>query len=44
MAHVVIEGGLVVGIFAEPQPHLENYEEISDSDPRITDFYQQQTQ
>ncbi len=44
MAYVVIENNFVVGVFSRPQPHLENYEEISNSDPRITDFYQQQTQ
>ena len=42
MAHVVIENGLVVGVFALAQPHLNGYQEISEDDPRIPDFYQRQ--
>lgn len=39
MAHVVFNvEGEITGIFGRPQPQLEGYQEIDDSDPRIAEF------
>jgi len=38
MVNVIIENGVVVGVFEWPQPHLPGFEEIADDDPRIQEF------
>jgi len=41
MANVIIEAGLIIGMFFRPQPHLPGFEEIADDDPRIQEFINQ---
>ena len=42
MAYVVIKDGEVIGVFANPQPHLDGYSEIADDDALLQEFYNKQ--